>query len=108
MEHNILWLLLVVAGLGTFLTRISFIHLLQDKTLPDIISRLLRFVPPAVLSALILPAIFIQHGSVDLSIENGRIFGAIVAALVAVLSKNTIFIIGTGMAVLWIHRWIIL
>jgi len=101
-----LWGLFFVAGAGTFLTRISFIHILGNKKLPQVLSRLLRFVPPAVLSALILPAIVAPDGNLNFSIENGRIAGMLVAAMVAMYTRNTIGIIGAGMGVLWMHQWI--
>lgn len=108
MENKIIWILFLTAGAGTFMTRISFIHLLKNRDIPPVLSRLLKFVPPAVLSALILPAILVQNGSLNVSVDNGQIPGAIAAAIVAVFSKNTILIIGTGMGILWLHQWIVL
>ena len=108
MKDSVFWGILVCAGAGTFLTRISFIHLFRNKQMPAVLSKLLRFVPPAVLSALILPVILVQDGQIDLSFENGQICGAVVAAVTAVFSKNTIMIIGTGMTYLWLHQWILI
>ncbi len=97
-----IWLLLLLIGGGTFLIRLSFIHLFGKIELPPLMAGFLRYVPPAVLSALVLPAILIQDGQLTLSLGNGRLVAAGVAALVAVKSKSAIGTIGTGMAVLWI------
>ena len=104
MDPNTLWLLFIVIGAGTFLIRLSFIHVLGNMEVSATFARILRFVPPAVLSALILPAVLVQNGSVDISMSNARIAGGMVAAMVAVISKNTLLTIGSGMIVLWIYQ----
>ncbi|MDJ0829003.1 MAG: AzlD domain-containing protein [Desulfobacterales bacterium] len=104
MDPKVLWPLFITIGIGTLLIRLSFIHLLGNMNVSATLARILRFVPPAVLSALILPAILVQNGSLDISMSNARIVSAMVAALVAIISKNTLMTIGSGMAVLWIYQ----
>ena len=57
------WPALVAAGLVTYLTRLSFIALLGRFELPPLAARALRFVPPAVLSAIILPELVLKARS---------------------------------------------
>jgi branched-subunit amino acid transport protein len=102
-----LWLLIFVIGLGTFALRLSFIQLLGSLELPRPVVRLLRYVPPAVLSALILPALLIPRDALDLSVANPRIAAGVVAAVVAVATRNTLATIGAGLAVLWIYQAIV-
>ena len=104
MSNSHLWVLFFIIGIGTFLLRLSFIHFLSDRQVPDLLTRLLRFVPPAALSALILPPIIIQDNTYAVSFFNDRIPAAFVAALVAVLTKNTLFTICSGMSALWLHH----
>ncbi len=99
-----LWILLLVIGVVTFLLRLSFIHLFADRQVPETITRLLRFVPPAALSALILPPILTQNGHYAFSLYNDRIPAALIAAIVAVLTRNTIYTICSGMAALWLYQ----
>ena len=92
---------LVVAGLVTFGIRLSFIALLGKVELPPALSRALRFVPPAVLSAIILPEMLVRDGAVDLRPGNARLLAGLVAALVAWRTRNVLLTIAVGMAALW-------
>lgn len=54
------WLVIAVAGVGTFTIRASFLFLLgQVDGIPPRAERALRFVPAAVLAALVVPS-FLQ------------------------------------------------
>ena len=97
-----LWLVVIVAGVITYLIRLSFILLLGDRDIPELFGRALRFVPPAVLSAIIFPELLIQEGSLSLSIGNPRLIAGILAALVAWRTKNVVFTFLVGMISLWI------
>jgi branched-subunit amino acid transport protein len=99
-----LWVMFIVIGAGTFLIRLSFIHLLGKFSVSATFKRLLRFVPPAVLAALIAPAILVHNGQLAVSAANGKIAAAAVAAAVALVGKNAVLTIGTGMAALWLFR----
>lgn len=97
-----LWLVVIVAGVITYLIRLSFILLLGDRDIPELFGRALRFVPPAVLSAIIFPELLIHEGSLSLSIGNPRLIAGILAALVAWRTKNVVFTFLVGMISLWI------
>jgi branched-subunit amino acid transport protein len=95
------WPALVAAGLVTYLTRLSFIALLGRFELPPLAARALRFVPPAVLSAIILPELVLKGGELDLGWHNARLLAGAVAALVAWRTRNVLLTIAVGMAALW-------
>ena len=95
---------LALAGLLTFATRLSFIVLLERVPVPPLLVRALRFVPPAVLSAIIFTEVLVRDGRPDLSAGNLRLVAGAVAALVAWKTRNVFLTIGVGMAVLWIAR----
>jgi branched-subunit amino acid transport protein len=97
-----LWLVLILGGLFTFLTRLSFIYLLGRVETPRYIQRALRFVPAAVLSAIIAPDVLISDGNLDLSLGNFRLPAALVATLVAWYTKNALLAIMLGMLSLWL------
>lgn len=60
------WIVVIAAGLGTFLIRLSFLQLADRRELPRPFVRALRFVPAAVLSAIILPAVLkLPDGTLD-------------------------------------------
>src|SRR3970282_1923562 len=64
------WLIIAGMGLITVAIRLSMILLLGRVRLVPGISRALRFVPPAVFSALIAPALIRPAGPLDLSPGN--------------------------------------
>ena len=92
---------LAIAGLVTFGIRLSFIALLGKVELPPALTRALRFVPPAVLSAIILPEVLVRDGAVDLHPANPRLVAGVLAALVAWRTRNVVLTIAVGMAALW-------
>ena len=95
-----LWLVMIIAGLLTFATRLSFILLLDRIRVPDWFRRGLRFVPMAVLSAIILPELTSPAGSLFLSWRNPQLLAGLVAILVAWRTKNVLLTIAVGMAAL--------
>jgi branched-subunit amino acid transport protein len=92
---------LALAGLVTFVTRLSFIALLGRLEVPPLLTRALRFVPAAVLSAIILPELVVQRGAVDLSAGNPRLLAGLLAAAVALKTRSVGLTIGSGMLALW-------
>ena len=97
-----IWLIMLIGGLLTFGIRFSFIYLLGRIAIPDRIQRGLRFVPPAVLSALILPALLMPAGTLDISLSNHRWLAGAIAILVAWRTKNILLTILAGIAALLI------
>jgi len=77
------WVIIALIGLITFLLRFSFIWLFGRVEVPDGLKRALRFVPAAVLSALIAPAFFFPPGTLAPAWGNGRLWAGILAAAVA-------------------------
>jgi len=97
-----LWLVILLAGLLTFGTRLSFILLLDRIKVPDWFRRGLRFVPAAVLSAIILPELATRNAALDVSLRNPQLYAGALAVLVAWRTKNVLLTIITGMAALLI------
>jgi branched-subunit amino acid transport protein len=96
------WLTLVAMGLITYGIRLSMILLLGRIAMPAAAQRSLRLVPPAVLSALIVPELLRPAGALDISPGNPRLLAGLIAAAVAWRTKNALLTIGVGMAALWI------
>lgn len=95
-----LLLIFILGGLLTFAMRFSFIYLLGRAELPVSLRRMLRFVPAAVLSALVAPELLMHSGALDLSLGNTRLIAGLLAVVVAWLTKNTLVTILVGMALL--------
>lgn len=98
-----MWGAVVAIGVGTYLTRLSFIGAFGEREMPAWLERPLRYVAPAVLGAIVLPAVLMPEGTVDfLPASNPRFLAALIAAAVAVRLRNVSVVIAVGMAVLWI------
>jgi branched-subunit amino acid transport protein len=74
-----IWIIIIAAGVGTYLIRLSGVLLLKDEErIPLPVRRALRMVGPAAMGAIIASALFLDHGE-------WRAFGAWhLAALVAI------------------------
>ena len=97
-----IWLAMIGLGILTFLTRFSFIVLLERWQAPEIVQRALRFVPIAVLTAIVVPELVQPNDVLDLRPYNPRLLAGLVATLVAWKTKNVILTIAAGMAVFWL------
>jgi len=95
-----------IGGLITFGMRFSLIFLFGRLEVPETMRKALHYVPPAVLSAIILPELLYPAGSLDLSLGNTRILAGIVAILVAWFTRNTLLTILAGMLALLILQFL--
>lgn len=95
------WLVMVGMGVVTFAIRLSMIVLLGRVGVPALVQRALRFVPPAVFSAIILPELLRPAGRLDLSWGNVRLLAGVLAAVVAWRTRNVLLSIAVGMVALW-------
>jgi branched-subunit amino acid transport protein len=91
---------MLLGGLITFLIRFSLIYLFGKFKIPETMQKTLRYVPPAVLSAIIFPELFLHDGTLNLSFDNTRLLAGLIAIAVAWFSKNTLITIIAGMVAL--------
>lgn len=103
-----LWIIIALAGIGTYGIRLSVLALVHHSRLPQAARSALRFVMPAVLAAIILPAVVYAGGSGDFDIGPGneRVLAALASGAVAWASKSVWATIGVGMAALWVLQWL--
>jgi branched-subunit amino acid transport protein len=98
------WLVMVLAGLLTYAIRLSFILLFGRMEIPDWLQRALRFVPPAVLSAIIFPELLMPSGRLEISAGNPRLLAGLIAVLVAWRTRSVIPTIVVGMLALYLFQ----
>lgn len=93
------WFVIVVAGVGTFAMRASFLVAAHRMAvLPPRVRRVLRQIPPAALAALVLPAMVAPEGTVDLA--QAQLPAGVLAALVAWRTRNVALTLVVGMGAL--------
>jgi branched-subunit amino acid transport protein len=99
-----LWLIVIGMGLVTYAVRLSMLAFVRPSVLPVSTREALRFVTPAVLAAIILPAVLYSGGNgvFDAGPGNERLLATALAALVAWTTRNVWATIAAGMAGLWL------
>jgi branched-subunit amino acid transport protein len=97
-----IWLVMLLGGLVTFGMRFSLIYLFGRFQIPETMRKALHYVPPAVLSAIVFPELFLRNGQLALSLDNYRLLAGLAAIIVAWFSKNTLLTIIAGMIVLFL------
>ncbi len=88
----------------TYLARYPLLVLVGRIQLPDSLSRALRYVPVAVLTAICAPVILMPKDTLDLRVQNAGLIAGLVAILIAWRTKNLLLTIGVGMAVFLLWR----
>lgn len=102
-----IWLVFFLSGLVTYIIRLSFIVLVDHKRMAPWLRRALRFIPPAVLTAIIFPELLLRDGALFVSHENARLLAGLLAALVAWRTRSALLTIAVGMLALWLIQWLL-
>jgi branched-subunit amino acid transport protein len=86
----------------TFAARYPVLAFLSRVPMPPSVMAALKFVPPAVLAALITPALLVApDGRLALSPANATLIGGIVAGLVAWRTHHLLLTLGAGLLAFW-------
>ena len=96
-----IWITMVLSGMLTFAARFSMIGIFKDRQIPDVMRKLLTYVAPSALAAIILPDILLIDGDVAV-LDNAEVPAFLMAVGVALFTRNVIVIISSGMAALWL------
>lgn len=96
----------LVAGMAlvTFAARYPVLAFFGRLNPPQYVLQALKFVPPAVLTAIIVPSVLLPEGQLDVQPQNAFLVAGILAALIAWRTKNLLLTILLGMAAFWLWR----
>lgn len=95
-------ILILGMALVTFATRYPVMAVLSKRQLPETFKQALEYVPPVVLTAIVVPEVLAPDGEVWLSLSNNALVASLAVALVAWRTKNLLATIVVGMAVYWL------
>lgn len=101
-----IWFSIILVGVFTFLTRLSFILLSEKIKINSTLQRMLQFVPITVLSAIILPEIVRFSSAQNLLPSLPRMLAGGVAIFIAWRTKNVVITIISGMLILFILNYL--
>jgi branched-subunit amino acid transport protein len=102
------WLLVGAMAAVTFAIRYSLLAVSGRIQLSPTWVRALAYVPPVVLTAIVVPAVLFPEGeSLALEWQNARLVGALTCLTLALWRHNLLLTIAGGMAMFWGWQWLV-
>ena len=96
-----IWVVMVAVGIGTYFIRYSFLGLVGDRPLPEWLLRALRYVPVAVMPALVAPLV-VWPAATEGNPDPARMLAALA---VGAAMRSVMGAVFGGMAVLYLALW---
>ncbi|UAW97604.1 AzlD domain-containing protein [Halopseudomonas nanhaiensis] len=101
------WLLIGGMALITFAIRYALFAVGHRVRFNPWVSQALTFVPVAVLTAIIVPAMVMPDGqTLRLSLDNAYLIGGLAAVVIAARWRNLLATIAGGMVFFFLWRWL--
>ena len=97
-----IWLVMIVCGLLTLSMRFVMFSDLAPRQLPGWLEEALGFVPVAVLTAIIVPAVIISPECGLMLAGNSKLPAALVAVTAALITRSVLATIASGLGSMWI------
>jgi branched-subunit amino acid transport protein len=91
-------------ALVTFAIRYGVLAVSGRLTLPPRLLQALQYVPPAVLTAIVVPTTVVVDDNLWIGLDNPRVVGAIAAVAVGLWRKNLLLTIAVGMGVFFLWQ----
>jgi branched-subunit amino acid transport protein len=101
-----IWVVIVAVGIGTYLIRYSFLGIVGDRALPGWALRALRYVPVAVMPALVAPLV-VWPPATGGETDPARLAAAVAALVVGAALRSVLGAVFAGMAVLYLALWVV-
>ena len=95
------WLSVIIAGILTYITRMTMVTLVDGRILGTKLKQVLGYVPAAVFPAIIFPAVFLNETGILVNINDPKIIAAAIAIIVGYFAKNVIATILAGLISYW-------
>jgi branched-subunit amino acid transport protein len=99
------WLMILGTAAIAFALRYSFLGTLKPHAIGPLFRDALRFVPPAVFAAIVVPQVLIRGEAVDLGLDNPRLLATIAALGIAWFTRSVTWTLVGGMVALWLVQW---
>jgi branched-subunit amino acid transport protein len=106
MDQNTIFLTLLGMFLVTYLPRLLPAWLLASRQLPEIVITWLRYVPAAILAAMLLPSILLKGQQLNIALNNLFLLAMIPTFAVAWKTRSMFAAVITGMGIVALGRLI--
>lgn len=90
----------------TYLPRVLPVWLLSSKTLPRLVIAWLRYVPVAVLAAMLLPSLLVYEDRIDVGFDNLFFWAAFPTLLVAWKTRSFFGAVAVGVGLVAAARYV--
>lgn len=107
MDQKAILLTIVGMALVTYIPRLIPVALLSSRSLPPLVIAWLRYVPVAVLAALLFPSIIVQENQVNLGPSNLFFWAALPTLLAAWKTRSLFGSVVVGMALVATARYLL-
>jgi branched-subunit amino acid transport protein len=98
------WLMILGMTGVTFGIRYFLFGLADRIRMPSVIEDSLQYIPPAVLIAITMPAIFLPKGVWDISFSNAYLAAAVITAAAGVITRNLLATIAIGLISFFVYQ----
>jgi len=98
-------LILVGMAIVTYIPRCLPLLFLSGKHLSPLIVAWLRLIPPAILSAMLVPSLLCHEQKINLSFDNLFFYSALVAFPIAIKTKSLSLTVLVGMGFVALGRY---
>ena len=106
MDQTLIFWTIVGMAVVTYVPRLLPVLFLSGKNLHPLLAAWLRFVPPAVLAAMLVPSLFIRDDVVDTSFDNLFLWAAVIGFPVAIKFKSLSATVLVGMSLVALGRYL--
>jgi branched-subunit amino acid transport protein len=106
MDQALIFWTIVGMAVVTYLPRLLPTLFLSGRTLPPVIAAWLRLVPPAVLAAMLAPALLVREERFDLGHDNLFLWAGLIAFAVAWKWKSLSVTVMVGMGLVALGRYL--
>jgi branched-subunit amino acid transport protein len=98
------WLMILGMTSVTFGIRYFLFGLADRIRMPSVIEDSLQYIPPTVLIAITMPAIFLPKGEWDISFSNAYLAAAIITAAAGAITRNLLATIAIGLLSFFVYQ----
>lgn len=100
---------MLIAGMAavTFGVRYVLFALADRIRMAPWVEASLKFIPPAVLTAITLPAVLLPRGDWHLSLSNPYLVSALVTTAAGIRTRNLLATIAIGLGAFFGYRWLL-
>jgi branched-subunit amino acid transport protein len=104
MDQKAVFLTMLGMMAVTYGPRLVPIWFLSSRALPSLVVAWLRYVPVAVLSAMLFPALFVRSGQLDMGLGNLFLWAAVPTFVIAWKQRSLFGAVVAGMVVIAVAR----